>query len=60
MIEKIIKDFDNFLRAHGMNQGDGAKLLKISQAQLSRIFNRKRNPSVALLKKMEEIMGEYV
>ena len=47
------------MNMHYKSQGDAADDLKISRSHLNKIINRRDNPSLALLMRMENKMKEY-
>jgi plasmid maintenance system antidote protein VapI len=56
LIEAIITRYKNFMEEHYPNQGIAAEALGISRSHLNKIINRRDNPSMALLLRMEEVM----
>lgn len=59
LIEEIINKYIHFMNIHYPNQGAAAQDLKISRSHLNKIINRRDNPSLTLLMRMEEKMKEY-
>ena len=59
LIEEIINKYHRFMNMHYKSQGDAADDLKISRSHLNKIINRRDNPSLALLMRMENKMKEY-
>lgn len=59
MIEEIIKRYREFMERHYKSQGEAAEELNISRSHLNKIINRRDNPSVSLMLRMEEIMTKY-
>ncbi len=56
MIEKIIEQYKKFMEEHYSSQGEAAADLHISRSHLNKIINRRDNPSLTLLMRMEEVM----
>lgn len=44
------------MEEHYSNQGEAAADLQISRSHLNKIINRRDNPSLTLLMRMEEVM----
>jgi len=59
LIEKIIKHYREFMERHYKSQGEAAEELNISRSHLNKIINRRDNPSVSLMLRMEEVMAKY-
>lgn len=59
MIEQIITKYIKFMQQKYHNQGEAAKDLNISRSHLNKIINRRDNPSLTLLMRMEKKMQEY-
>lgn len=59
LIEEIIKQYREFMEQHYISQGEAAEDLHISRSHLNKIINRRDNPSVSLMIRMEEIMAKY-
>lgn len=59
MIEQIIKRYREFMERHYASQGEAAEELNISRSHLNKIINRRDNPSVSLMLRMEEVMAKY-
>ena len=59
MIEEIIQKYIRFMEGHYKTQTAAAEDLHISRAHLNKIIHRHDNPSLALLKRMEDKMEEY-
>jgi len=59
LIEEIINKYIRFMHIHYANQGAAAADLKISRSHLNKIINRRDNPSLTLLMRMEDKMKEY-
>lgn len=58
MIEKIIEQYKKFMEEHYSSQGEAATDLHISRSHLNKIINRRDNPSLTLLMRMEEVMED--
>jgi len=56
LIEKIIEQYKKFMEEHYSSQGEAAEDLHISRSHLNKIINRRDNPSLTLLMRMEEVM----
>jgi len=56
MIQKIIKDYYNYIRKKEWTYERAAERIGCCRSHLGRIFNGKRIPSMTLLNKMEEVM----
>lgn len=59
MIEEIIQKYIHFMEGHYKTQTAAAEDLHISRAHLNKIIHRHDNPSLTLLKRMEDKMKEY-
>ena len=59
MIEEIIRKYIRFMEGHYKTQTAAAEDLHISRAHLNKIIHRHDNPSLTLLKRMEDKMKEY-
>ena len=59
MIEEIIQKYIRFMEGHYKTQTAAAEDLHISRAHLNKIIHRHDNPSLTLLKRMEDKMEEY-
>ena len=59
LIEEVIKKYILFAAKHYKTQGEAAEELKISRSHLNKIINRRDNPSLSLLIRMEDIMKKY-
>ena len=59
MIEEIIQKYIRFMEGHYETQTAAAEDLHISRAHLNKIIHRHDNPSLTLLKRMEDKMKEY-
>lgn len=59
MIEEIIQKYIRFMKGHYKTQTAAAEDLHISRAHLNKIIHRHDNPSLTLLKRMEDKMKEY-
>lgn len=59
LIEQIIKQYTKFMKQNYTSQGEAAKDLNISRSHLNKIINRRDNPSLTLLIRMEKKMQEY-
>lgn len=59
LIEEIITKYIKFMNIHYKNQGEAAEDLQISRSHLNKIINRRDNPSLTLLMRMENKMKEY-
>ena len=57
MVEKIIDKFKRFIKYKGWTYSIAAQQLGCDRTHLGRIFNKRRNPSAALITKMEELMN---
>jgi transcriptional regulator with XRE-family HTH domain len=56
MIEEIIDSYKQYQIDNKLTQQEAADKVHISRTHLSRIFNKERTPSIALLKRMEDVM----
>ena len=56
LIEEIIERYRKFMENHYPTQGAAAEDLHISRSHLNKIINRRDNPSLTLLMRMEEVM----
>lgn len=56
MIQKIIKEYYNYIRKKEWTYEMAAEKIGCCRSHLGRIFNGKRIPSMTLLNKMEEVM----
>lgn len=59
LIEEIIKRYREFMERHYKSQGEAAEELNISRSHLNKIINRRDNPSVSLMIRMEDVMAKY-
>ena len=59
MIEEIINKYIKFWPLHFKNQGEAAEALQISRSHFNKIINKRDNPSLTLLMRMEAKMKEY-
>lgn len=59
MIEEIIQKYIRFMEGHYKTQTAAAKDLHISRAHLNKIIHGHDNPSLTLLRRMEDKMKEY-
>lgn len=58
MIEEIIDKYIRFMQKHYETQTAAASDLNISRAHLNKIIHKHDNPSLTLLKRMEDKMKE--
>lgn len=56
MIQDIIDDYKEFCKYKEWRQEEAAQAIGCCRSHLSKIFSGKRNPSMALLERMEEVM----
>lgn len=56
MIQDIINDYKKFCEDNEWLQEEAAQAIGCCRSHLSKIFSGKRNPSMALLERMEEVM----
>jgi len=53
-------ELKQYLEEKGLSQTEFARKLGVTSARISQIVNRKRNPSVFLMKAIEEVTGGSV
>ena len=58
LIEEIINRYRKFILQHYKSQGEAAEDLNISRSHLNKIINRRDNPSLTLLLRMEQKMKD--
>lgn len=58
LIEEIINKYIHFMNIHYKSQGEAAEELNISRSHLNKIINKRDNPSLSLLMRMENKMKE--
>ena len=56
MINEIIDQYKQYQKDNNLTQQEAADKVHISRTHLSRIFNKERAPSMALLMRMEEVI----
>ena len=56
LIEEIIEKYRQYIKDNHLTQQEGADLVHISRTHLSRILNKERAPSMALLIRMESVI----
>jgi len=56
MIEEIINNYKQYMEDNHLTQQTAADKIHISRTHLSRILNKERAPSMALLMRMEEVI----
>jgi plasmid maintenance system antidote protein VapI len=59
LIEEIINNYIKFWPLYFKIQGDAAEALQISRSHFNKIINKRDNPSLTLLMRMEAKMKEY-
>jgi len=59
LIQKIINEYIKFVKINYKSQGEAAEDLGISRTHLNKIINKRDNPSLTLLLKMENKMKEH-
>ena len=58
LIEEVINQYRKFILQHYKSQGEAAEDLNISRSHLNKIINRRDNPSLTLLLRMEKKMKD--
>ena len=56
MIEEIINNYNKYIEDNKLTQQVAADKVHISRTHLSRILRGERTPSMALLKRMEDVI----
>ena len=59
LIEEIINKYIKFWPLYFKTQGEAAEALQISRSHFNKIINKRDNPSLTLLMRMEEKMKQY-
>lgn len=54
MLDQLFKDFRNKLKNKEITQSDAAKELEITRSHLNKVINKKTDPSLKLIQKLEE------
>ena len=57
MVKDIIEKYQQFCQDRGWIQEEAAEAIGCCRSHLSKIFSGKRNPSMKILEKMEEVMA---
>ena len=59
LIEEIINKYIKFWPLYFKTQSEAAEALQISRSHFNKIINKRDNPSLTLLMRMENKMKEY-